>query len=143
MKNAILVILSVMLILSLSACVDDDILQNGSDETSAEVTTTTEPTTTETTIEPTTTTYETTQATTVPTTADSTTTVTEEPTATPTIPNTVAPPIGNGEGMVYIPTLGGTRYHRREDSCGMLPPVLYVTVSEALAQGFTACGRCY
>ncbi|MCL1903295.1 MAG: hypothetical protein FWF94_02620 [Oscillospiraceae bacterium] len=64
-------------------------------------------------------------------------------TATPTIPTTIAPPGDNGEGMVYIPTRGGTRYHRRENSCGMLPPVLYVTVSEALAQGFTACGRCY
>lgn len=46
------------------------------------------------------------------------------------------------EEMVWIPTNGGKRYHRRS-SCSNMEDPSYVTITEAINQGFTACGRCY
>lgn len=44
--------------------------------------------------------------------------------------------------MVWIPTKGGTKYHRNEDCSNMNGPI-QVTKSEAISQGFDACKRCY
>ena len=46
------------------------------------------------------------------------------------------------EKMVWIPTNGGTKYHRKPDCSGMEDPI-EVTESEAIAQGFEPCGRCH
>lgn len=46
------------------------------------------------------------------------------------------------EEMVWIPTNGGRKYHRR-GTCSNMEDPIYVTVTEAKNQGFTACGRCY
>lgn len=46
------------------------------------------------------------------------------------------------ETMVWIPTKGGKRYHCVSDCSGMEDP-RYVTISEAIEEGFTPCGRCY
>ena len=43
---------------------------------------------------------------------------------------------------VWIPTNGGTKYHSSSTCSNMLNP-LYVTKSQAISQGFTACKRCY
>ena len=44
--------------------------------------------------------------------------------------------------FVWIPTNGGTRYHCKFSCSGMIDPEM-VTVEEAVARGFTPCGRCY
>jgi len=44
--------------------------------------------------------------------------------------------------MVWIPTHGGTKYHSNP-TCSQMKDPLQVTIDEAIAQGFTACGRCY
>lgn len=44
--------------------------------------------------------------------------------------------------MVWIPTKGGTKYHSRSDCSNMTDPD-YVTLSQAVALGFTACKRCH
>lgn len=44
--------------------------------------------------------------------------------------------------FVWIPTNGGTRYHCKSSCSGMIDPEM-VTVEEAVARGFTPCGRCY
>lgn len=44
--------------------------------------------------------------------------------------------------MVWIPTHGGTKYHRFSTCSGMDDPE-QVTLEEAQARGFTPCGRCY
>lgn len=44
--------------------------------------------------------------------------------------------------MVWIPTHGGTKYHRFSTCSGMEDPE-QVTLEEAEAMGFTPCGRCY
>ena len=46
------------------------------------------------------------------------------------------------EVMVWIPTKGGTKYHTYAGCSNMDDPI-YVTLSEAEAQGFTACKRCH
>lgn len=46
------------------------------------------------------------------------------------------------EEMVWIPTKGGDRYHRRESCSKMVDPE-YVTKKEAKERGFTSCGICY
>ena len=46
------------------------------------------------------------------------------------------------EKMVWIPTNGGTKYHKKSTCSGMIDPQK-VTQSEAEHQGFTPCGRCY
>lgn len=44
--------------------------------------------------------------------------------------------------MVWIPTNGGTKYHRKS-SCSKMKNPEEVTKSEAISRGFTPCGRCY
>ena len=63
---------------------------------------------------------------------------TPEPTATPDPGPTATPE----PEMVWIPTNGGTKYHRRPDCSGMEDPD-YVTKDTAIARGFGPCGRCY
>lgn len=63
---------------------------------------------------------------------------TPEPTATPEPGPTATPE----PEMVWIPTKGGTKYHRRPDCSGMEDPD-YVTKDTAIARGFGPCGRCY
>ena len=43
---------------------------------------------------------------------------------------------------VWIPTNGGERYHSKSSCSNMIDP-MQVTKSNAEAQGFTPCGRCY
>lgn len=94
--------------------------------------------TTEATTEPTTeatpeaATEATTEATTEPTT-EATTEETTEATTQSTEPT---------EEMVWIPTGGGRKYHRKESCSNMINPS-HVPLSKAVAKGFTACKRCY
>lgn len=44
--------------------------------------------------------------------------------------------------MVWIPTNGGTKYHKTSGCSNMIDPEK-VTISNAQSLGFTACGRCY
>ena len=46
------------------------------------------------------------------------------------------------EEMVWIPTKGGTKYHSYSGCSNMEDPE-YVTKSEAISRGFTACKRCH
>ena len=45
-------------------------------------------------------------------------------------------------GLVWIPTRGGKKYHRRS-SCSNMKGPIQVTVSEAESMGFTPCKKCY
>lgn len=65
---------------------------------------------------------------------------TPEPTPAPTIEPTATPYTGGG--TVWIPTNGGTKYHSKSSCSGMKNP-RQVTRDEAVAQGFTACKKCY
>lgn len=44
--------------------------------------------------------------------------------------------------MVWIPTHGGTKYHSKS-TCSNMDDPEEVTLEEAKAMGFTPCGRCY
>jgi hypothetical protein len=46
------------------------------------------------------------------------------------------------EVLVWIPTNGGARYHTKASCSGMKNP-REVSIDQAMAQGFTPCGRCY
>lgn len=46
------------------------------------------------------------------------------------------------EEMVWIPTHGGKKYHSKS-SCSNMKDPEKVTLSEAKAEGFTACKKCY
>lgn len=70
------------------------------------------------------------------------TTTTKKPTTTKKITTTTKKPATTAATMVWIPTNGGTKYHRKADCSKMIDPA-YVTLEEAKASGFTACGRCY
>ena len=99
--------------------------------------------TTEATIRSTTTTNTTTTTTTTTTKKATTTTTTKRATTTTikTTTSTKAPNL-NTETMVWIPTNGGTKYHKTSSCSKMINPE-YVTLSQAKNLGFTACGRCY
>lgn len=47
-----------------------------------------------------------------------------------------------GDNLVWIPTNGGTKYHRNSSCSKMIDPI-QVTLDTAKANGFDACGRCY
>lgn len=47
-----------------------------------------------------------------------------------------------GDNLVWIPTNGGTKYHRKSTCSKMIDPI-QVTKETAIANGFDACGRCY
>lgn len=51
-------------------------------------------------------------------------------------------PSGESGIWVWIPTLGGKKYHKSEGCSNMIDP-RYVTLEEAEALGFTYCKRCY
>ena len=115
--------------------------------TTQQTTTRAATTTTQTTTKATTTTKETTKAT---TTAKATTTTKETTTKKTTTQKTTTAKVteatrgqdGGGQKMVWIPTNGGTKYHRKSTCSSMIDPE-YVTLDEAIRLGFTACGRCY
>lgn len=44
--------------------------------------------------------------------------------------------------MVWIPTNGGKKYHSKSTCSQMIDPE-YVTVSQAISQGFTPCAKCH
>lgn len=46
------------------------------------------------------------------------------------------------ETMVWIPTHGGTKYHRKS-SCSKMKDPIQVTKTEAIDRGFEPCGKCY
>lgn len=46
------------------------------------------------------------------------------------------------EGMVWVPTSGGTKYHSRS-SCGNIQSPIQVSLEQAENNGYTACKRCY
>ena len=52
---------------------------------------------------------------------------------------TKAPDTAN---YVWIPTNGGTKYHKSSGCSNMIDP-LHVSLDEAIDRGFTACKRCY
>ena len=64
------------------------------------------------------------------------------PTQKPTEKPTVAPTQSQNEGMVWIPTKGGTKYHK-DSSCSNMEDPIQVTVEEAIKNNFSACKRCY
>lgn len=47
-----------------------------------------------------------------------------------------------GGDLVWIPTHGGTKYHRSASCSNMIDPI-QVSRETAIANGFTACKRCY
>lgn len=80
--------------------------------------------------------------------AESVLTPTPKPTATPTPEPTATPepeptpePTPTPEPMVWIPQ-SGSKYHRKSTCSNMTNPS-QVTLSDAIAWGYTACGRCY
>ena len=91
----------------------------------------------------TTTTTTSTTTTTTTTTTKKTTTTTKKPTTTTfkTTTSTKAP-TNNSDTMVWIPTKGGTKYHKKS-SCSNMDNPEYVSLTEAKNRGFTACGKCY
>lgn len=48
----------------------------------------------------------------------------------------------NNDNLVWIPTKGGTKYHRSEDCSNMNGP-RQVTIEEAEALGYSPCKKCY
>lgn len=46
------------------------------------------------------------------------------------------------DSMVWVPTKGGTKYHRSSDCSNMDGP-RHITKSQAISEGFTPCKRCY
>lgn len=64
------------------------------------------------------------------------------PTPKPTPKPTQVPTRSGSSEKVYIPTHGGTKYHKKSNCSGMYDPE-YVTKSEAESRGFGPCGRCY
>ena len=52
------------------------------------------------------------------------------------------PEAESGGNLVWIPVNGGTKYHCRSGCSNMNGPI-QVSVETAMANGFTACGRCY
>ena len=59
---------------------------------------------------------------------------TQKPTDTTKAPDTT--------NYVWIPTNGGTKYHKSSGCSNMIDP-LHVSLDEAIDRGFTACKRCY
>lgn len=47
--------------------------------------------------------------------------------------------VGN---LVWVPTKGGKKYHKKSDCSGMVDP-MQVSIETALANGYTACKKCY
>lgn len=64
---------------------------------------------------------------------------TEEPTTA--ITEATQPPT-NTVTMVWIPTKGGTKYHKTKTCSNMANPS-QVTKDEAIGSGFTPCKKCY
>ena len=132
-KLLALTVAALMLMSGLCGCsVLDEALDAASTTTTTEavnddVTTTEAPTTTTTTT--TTTTRITTTTTTKATTTTTTTVITTQPTSV-------------GERLVWIPTRGGTKYHKTNTCSKMIEPY-EVTINEAVRQGFEPCKRCY
>ncbi len=52
-----------------------------------------------------------------------------------------AAPAAVAEQMVWIPTKGGKKYHKKQSCSGMKNPA-QVTISTAKSRGFTACKKC-
>ena len=134
-----IILLSLVLILLLSRCGASNVPEVEETvptvpETTVAITETTVPETTETVIEttevvtePTKTVIETTES------VIETTQAATEATTQPTEPT---------EEMVWIPTGGGTKYHSRS-SCSNMNNPSHVTISQAIARGFTPCKRCH
>lgn len=86
---------------------------------------------------------------TVPETTEPETTVPETTVSETTVPETTVPdttvPVATvpeqTEMMVWIPTNGGTKYHRKS-SCSNMENPEHVPISQAIEMGFTACKRC-
>jgi len=68
-----------------------------------------------------------------------TTTASSLPPETTGIPGQTGQPQGD---LVWIPTNGGTKYHK-ESTCSSMQEPKQVTKEEAENQGFTPCKRCY
>ena len=49
---------------------------------------------------------------------------------------------GSGAGSVWIPTNGGTKYHKDKDCSDMINPQ-YVSLEYAEEHGFEPCQKCY
>lgn len=64
------------------------------------------------------------------------------PFAPSSTPTEQVPASSEQQVMVWVPTKGGTKYHRRSGCSGMEDPV-QVTLDEAKAMGFEPCGKCY
>lgn len=72
-------------------------------------------------------------------------TVATETATQPSILETTATPIQQTEPteeMVWIPTGGGTKYHRHS-GCSQMNNPEQVPISTAISRGFTPCKRCY
>ena len=77
-----------------------------------------------------------------PTTTTTTTTTRITTTTTTTTTVITTQPTSAGERMVWLPTRGGTKYHKTNTCSNMIEPY-EVTISEAVHQGFEPCKRCY
>ena len=52
------------------------------------------------------------------------------------------PATTNGDQLVWIPTKGGKKYHKKASCSNMIDPD-QVTLDEAISRGFDACKKCY
>lgn len=55
---------------------------------------------------------------------------------------TVPPKSENTERLVWIPVNGGEKYHNNNECSNMIDPI-QVSVETAIAEGYTACKKCY
>lgn len=158
MKKFICVLLALTFLLVFAACGEE----SGSDLiialteptiTEAEIETTTVPETEKETTELQTTTTTVRQTTTTQTTVAITTTTTKVYTTAATTSGSSAgghaggggvtvPEAETGPSLVWVPVNGGTKYHSYAGCSGMIDPI-QVTVETAIANGYTACKRCW
>lgn len=157
MKKFICVLLALTFLLIFAACGE----KSGSDSiialteptiTEAEIETTTVPETEKETTELQTTTTTVREATAVQTTVAITTTTKAYATAATTSGSSAGghaggggvtvPEAETGPSLVWVPVNGGTKYHSHAGCSGMIDPI-QVTVETAIANGYTACKRCW
>lgn len=65
-----------------------------------------------------------------------------QPTAETAAPATQTTAPATQAVMVWIPTNGGTKYHKNS-TCSNMDNPTQVTIDNAVARGFSPCGRCY
>lgn len=154
MKKFICVLLAFTFLMIFTACGDESVPESLIEPvpTAVEIEKTTEPKTEETTELQTTTTTEMETTTAVQATVAQTTTTTKVYTTDAPTGGTsggyaggggvTVPQPETGPSLVWVPVNGGTKYHSYAGCSNMLDPI-QVSVDTAIANGYTACKRCW